>query len=43
MYLRSYGKVAFLYLVLALSVSPIITFVKNKKISDMLIVLRKVI
>ena len=43
LYLRSYGKVAFLYLVLALSISPILTFVKNKKISDMLIVMRKVI
>ena len=43
LYLRSYGKVAFLYLVLALSISPILTFIKNKKISDILILLRKVI
>ncbi len=43
LYLRAYGKVAFLYLVFALSISPILTFVKNKKISDMLIVMRKII
>ena len=43
LYLRSYGKVAFLYLVLALSVSPILTFVKNKKLSDILIVVRKIV
>lgn len=43
LYLRSYGKVAFVYLVLALSVSPIMTFVKNKKISDVLIVVRKIL
>ena len=43
LYLRAYGKVAFLYLVFALSISPILTFVKNKKISDMLIIMRKII
>lgn len=41
LYLRSYGKIAFLYLVLALSISPLITFIKNTKISDTLILLRK--
>ncbi|EKD25215.1 MAG: hypothetical protein ACD_80C00102G0007 [uncultured bacterium (gcode 4)] len=43
LYLRSYGKVAFVYLVLSLSISPLLTFIKNKKISDILIVIRKVI
>lgn len=43
LYLRAYGKVAFVYLVLALSISPILTFVKHKKISDMLIVARKIL
>ena len=43
LYLRAYGKVAFLYLIFALSISPILTFIKNKKISDMLIVMRKII
>lgn len=43
LYLRSYGKVAFVYLVLALSVSPIVMFIKNKKISELLILIRKVV
>ncbi len=43
LYLRSYGKVAFLYLVLALSISPLLTFIKHKKISDILIVVRKIV
>ncbi len=43
LYFRAYGKVAFLYLVLALSISPIVSFVKNKKISDTLILMRKVL
>lgn len=43
LYLRSYGKVAFLYLILALSISPLITFIKHKKISELLILLRKII
>jgi hypothetical protein len=43
LYLRAYGKVAFFYLVLALSVSPLLAFIKNKKISDILIVARKVV
>lgn len=43
LYLRSYGKVAFVYLVLALSISPLLAFIKNKKISDVLIVMRKIV
>ncbi len=43
LYLRAYGKIAFLYLVLALSISPLLTFIKNKKISELLILMRKVI
>jgi len=43
LYLRSYWKVAFVYLVFALSISPIKTFIKNKKISDGLILIRKII
>ena len=43
LYLRAYGKVAFVYLVLALSVSPFLTFIPNKKISEILISMRKVL
>ena len=43
LYLRVYGKVAFLYLTLALSIAPIVSFVKNKKISDNLILMKKVL
>lgn len=43
LYLRAYGKVAFVYLVLALSVSPFLTFIPNKKISEVLISMRKVL
>jgi len=43
LYLRSYGKVAFIYLVLALSISPIKSFIKNKKTWNILILIRKIL
>ena len=43
LYFRAYGKIAFVFLVFALSISPLLTFVKNKKVSDILIVMRKII
>lgn len=43
LYLRAYGKVAFVYLVLALSISPLLAFSKNKKLVETLIVFRKII
>lgn len=41
--IRGYGRVAFFYLVLALCISPLLTRVKNRKVSDMLTLFRKIL
>ena len=43
LYLRAYGKAAFLYLILALSVSPVVSLIKNRAVADTLILMRKVL
>ncbi|USN58912.1 MAG: hypothetical protein H6767_02235 [Candidatus Peribacteria bacterium] len=42
LYLRSYGKIAFLYFALALSMSPLLRFVKHAFARDIIITSRKV-
>ncbi len=42
LYLRSYWKIAFVFFALALSISPILKFIKNSKLRDILILSRKV-
>lgn len=43
LYLRAYWKVAFLYFWLALSISPILNFIKNSNLKDNLILSRKIL
>lgn len=43
LYLRSYWRIAFLYLSLALIISPILKFIKNNTLRDNLILIRKIL
>ncbi len=43
LYLRSYWRIAFLYFALTLMISPILSFVKNTKVRDNLILSRKIL
>jgi len=42
LYLRAYGKVAFLFMALALCVSPILHFIKKEKLREWILLSRKI-
>lgn len=43
LYLRAYGKIAFLFLTLSLSVSPLLHYIKQEKVREWLLLSRKIL
>ena len=43
LYLRAYGRVAFLYTTLALSISPLLIYIKKSSLREYMILLRKIL